>query len=190
MNLRTHLRARVFFSSTASSGRPFLQSKPSAASARRSSVLLAFRRDAPAVIITPKPHASKVKMPPQNSRAVIAASVSSSPPTTYWATSCTQMGVAAAATPRQLIPTMPKVAAKVMPTASRVQPALWRFLALIRILSTGVGSGFAKICRNQPGIPAACGARYSSFRPCSFCSGAPLCAFRRLRKTLAASLMP
>ena len=63
-----------------------------------------------------------------------------------------------AAAPKQLMAEMPKMTANVMPTASRATPALWRFLALARMFSTGVGSGFrAKNCRAQaePLPPAA-----------------------------------
>lgn len=40
------------------------------------------------------------------------------------------------------------------------------FFALIRMLSTGVGSGFAKICRNQPGIPAGSASAAPSRKGC------------------------
>ena len=51
---------------------------------------------------------------------------------------------------------MPKMTAKVMPVASMATPALWRFLALVRIFSMAVGSGFfAKKLRAQSVIPLA-----------------------------------
>ena len=177
MNLRTRLRARAFFSSTASSGRPFLQSKPSAASARRSSVLLAFRRDAPAVIIhtntavTAAKHQPVIRTAP-SAKLPMAAAFSAIKLSCRMACRTAALGVNRPAAPRQETAVMPKITVNVMPTASNAQPALYRFLALARISSAGVVSALPNICRNQPGnIPAACALILSSFKPCFlFCA--------------------
>ena len=62
----------------------------------------------------------------------------------------------APAVPKQAMAVMPKMTAKVMPVASMATPAPWHFLALVRIFSIAVGSGFfAKKLRAQSVIPLA-----------------------------------
>ena len=72
------------------------------------------------------------------------------------AATITPPDVNAPAVPRQAMAVIPKRTAKVMPVASMATPAPWRFLALARIFSMAVGSGFfAKKLRAQSVIPLA-----------------------------------
>ena len=72
------------------------------------------------------------------------------------------------AVPKQAMAVMPKRTAKVMPVASMATPALWRFFALVRRSSMGVGTGFfAKKLRAQPGIPPAFSPLGAAFRASS-----------------------
>ena len=74
----------------------------------------------------------------------------------------------APAVPKQAMAVMPKMTAKVMPVVSMATPALWRFLALVRIFSMAVGSGFfAKKLRAQSAIPPAFSPLGAAFRASS-----------------------
>lgn len=106
-----------------------LQSKPSAASARRSSVLLAFRRVAPAVIIhtntavTAAKHQPVIRTAP-SAKLPMAAAFSAIKLSCRRACRTAALGVNRPAAPRQETAVMPKITVNVMPTASNAQPAL------------------------------------------------------------------
>ena len=134
----------------------------------------ALIREAPAAVIQPNNAVMAVNAQPLTRIAPMAKLPIASPPATNtWvitspsvatASPIRVLGANMAAAPKQLMAEMPKMIANVMPTASRATPALWRFLALARMFSTGVGSGFrAKNCRAQAEpLPPAARAAFSA----------------------------
>ena len=171
MNFRSSRRALAFFlwvsSASIERERPLCQSKPSAVSAYSSSVFAAFIREAPAAVSQPNTAVTAAEHHPV-ARVALMANSPMAPRTVISAAPAALPEVNIPAVPKQAMAVMPKRTAKVMPVASMATPALWRFFALVRRLSMGVGTGFfAKKLRAQPGIPPAFSPLGAAFRASS-----------------------